>query len=107
MPYRWRIASTFANPSCLAAPGAELGNLPRRLVTAKHEGLANVDAIIQRYGIPRGWPAETLRVYLTRYMRYDIGDRELEAIRLFHRLAARHGIIESARELDLIEPGDE
>lgn len=94
----------FVFAAWMAASDAKLGDLPERLVVAKHEGLTNVDAIIQRYGTPRGWPAPTLRVYLTRYMRYDIGDRELEAIRLFHSLAERHGIIESARELDLVAP---
>jgi predicted solute-binding protein len=52
-----------------------------------------VDEIVQRYAVPRGWPAETARDYLTRYLQFDIGDRQLEAIRTFHRYAAEDGII--------------
>jgi hypothetical protein len=35
-------------------------------------------------------------------MRYDINERELEAIRRFHRLAAEEGVIPSARELRIL-----
>ncbi|MDQ3440582.1 MAG: menaquinone biosynthesis protein [Planctomycetota bacterium] len=60
---------------------------------AKREGLANVDEIVQQYAVPRGWPANTAREYLTRYLQFDIGERQLEAIRTFHRFAAEDGII--------------
>ncbi len=60
---------------------------------AKREGLANVDEIVRQYAIPRGWPANTAREYLTRYLQFDIGERQLEAIRTFHRFAAEDGII--------------
>jgi len=29
--------------------------------------------------------------YLTIYLKFDVGERELGAIRLFHELAAKHG----------------
>jgi chorismate dehydratase len=60
---------------------------------AKRDGLAHVDEIVQRYAVPRGWPAPIAREYLTRYLQFDIADRELEAIRTFHRFAAEEGII--------------
>ena len=60
---------------------------------AKREGLAHVDEIVQRYAIPRGWPASIAREYLTRYLQFDIEDRHLDAIRTFHRFAADEGII--------------
>lgn len=63
------------------------------LRAAKRAGLANVDEIVQRYAVPRGWPAEIAREYLTRYLQFDIEDRQLEAIRTFHRFAAEEGII--------------
>jgi chorismate dehydratase len=63
------------------------------LRAAKRAGLANVDEIVERYAVPRGWPAPIAREYLTRYLQFDIGDRQLEAIRTFHRLAAEEGII--------------
>ena len=69
---------------------------------AKQEGLAHVDEIVRQYAVPRGWPADTARDYLTRYLQFDIGERELEAIRTFHRFAAEEGIISSPpRALDV------
>lgn len=92
----------FVFATWMATPGAELGDLPQRLSDAKRVGLQHVDEIVQRYGIPRGWPADILRTYLTHYMRYDIDEPQLAAIRLFHQLAARHGMIGAARELDVV-----
>jgi len=35
-------------------------------------------------------------------LKFDVGEKELEAIKLFHQLAAKHGVIEGAiRELSL------
>jgi chorismate dehydratase len=62
---------------------------------AKREGLAHVDEIVQQYAVPRGWPADVAREYLTRYLQFDIGERQLEAIRRFHRFAAEEGIVPS------------
>jgi len=40
--------------------------------------------------------------YLTVYLKFDIGPRQLQAIKMFHQLAARHGAIEGAvRELEI------
>jgi chorismate dehydratase len=62
---------------------------------AKRAGLAHVDEIVQRYAVPRGWPAPIAREYLTRYLQFDIEEPQLEAIRVFHRFAAEDGIIPS------------
>ena len=63
------------------------------LRAAKRAGLANVEEIVERYAVPRGWPAEVAREYLTRYLQFDVEERQLEAIRTFHRFAAEEGII--------------
>jgi hypothetical protein len=40
--------------------------------------------------------------YLSVYLKFDVGERELNAIRLFHELAAKHGAVEGkVRELVL------
>ena len=57
--------------------------------------MAHVDEIVRQYAVPRGWPADVAREYLTRYLQFDIGERQLEAIRTFHRFAAEEGIIPS------------
>jgi chorismate dehydratase len=85
-----------------ARRGVELGDLPGRLERAKREGLGHVREIVERYAVGRGWPAGLAWQYLTVYLKYDVGAREMEAIRLFHRLAAKHGAIDGAmRELEV------
>jgi chorismate dehydratase len=81
--------------------GTDLGDLPAQLEQAKQRGLAHVDEIISLHAIPRGWPAPIARQYLTQYLKYGIGDDQLRAIRLFHELASKHGIVESPRPLQL------
>jgi chorismate dehydratase len=63
------------------------------LRSAKRAGLAHVDEIVQRFAVPRGWPAPIAREYLTRYLQFDIEEPQLEAIRAFHRFAAEDGFI--------------
>jgi len=78
----------------MARADCELGDLPQRLERAKRLGLEHVDEIITRYAVPRGWPAEIARQYLTSYLQYDIGPAQLRAIELFHQLAAKYAMID-------------
>jgi len=55
--------------------------------------MAHLNEIVQRDAIPRGWPADLALRYMTEFLKYDIGPRQIEAIRLFHQLAAKHGMI--------------
>jgi chorismate dehydratase len=84
-----------------ARADAKLDDLPQRLEIAKRAGLQNVRKIIERYAIPRGWPEKLAEQYLTRYLKFDIGDAQIRAIEKFHRLAADHGIIDRARPLEM------
>jgi chorismate dehydratase len=81
--------------------GARLGDLPQRLGRARELGMRNLPAIIQRDAVSRGWPAELAMKYLSENLKFEVGERELEAIRLFHQLAREDGLIESVRELEL------
>ncbi len=84
----------FLFAAWVARDGVDLGDLPERLAAAKVAGLADVDAIVQRFAVPRGWPAGLARQYMTDYLKYDVGPRQLEAVRLFHALAFRHGMLD-------------
>ncbi|MDB5304440.1 MAG: hypothetical protein JWM97_1989 [Phycisphaerales bacterium] len=86
----------FVFAAWMAREGVDLGSLPADLECAKREGLRHVDEIITRHALPRGWPPGIARRYLTEYLQYDIGPRQLEAVRLFHQLAHRHGVLEHA-----------
>ena len=93
----------FVFAAWMARPGVDLRDLADQLDRAKRAGLAHVDRIIERFAIPKGWPADIARVYLTKRLHYDIGPRQLEAIRIFHRLAHLYGLIPHApRELELV-----
>jgi chorismate dehydratase len=90
----------FVFAAWVARGDADLGDLPLQLDLAKQQGMAHLDEIVQKDAIPRGWPAELARRYMTEYLKYNIGPRQVDAIRLFHQLAAKHGMIPaSPREL--------
>lgn len=81
--------------------GTDLGNLPERLRQARDRGLADLPNIVARHAVPRGWPADLAMQYLSEYLKYEIGPAQLDAIRLFHDLAAKYAIIPAPRPLEL------
>jgi len=87
-----------------ARKGIDLGDLPAQLEEAKRAGLLNVKEIVQRYAVGKGWPAGLALQYLTVYLKFDIGPKQLEAIRKFHSLAAKHGMIEAVRDVEIYSP---
>jgi chorismate dehydratase len=76
-----------------ARQGVDLGDLPARLEKAKRDGLAHAKELIERHAIPRGWPAGVALQYLTVYLKFDVGPRQLEAIERFFQLASAHNLI--------------
>jgi chorismate dehydratase len=76
-----------------ARGGVELGDLPAVLIAAKGRGLSIVDRLVEQHAVPRGWPREIARRYLTEYLKFDIGPQQIEAIALFHELAGKHGLV--------------
>jgi chorismate dehydratase len=85
-----------------ARSGVDLGDLPARLAAAKRDGLAHVREIVEQHAVRRGWPAGLALQYLSVYLKFDVGPRELAAIAHFHQLAARHGAIdEPVRQLEV------
>ncbi len=88
----------------VARSGVALGDLPRRLEAAKRAGLEHVNEIVTRHAIPRGWPAGVALQYMTMYLKYDITPLHLTAIRRFHELAWKHGMLDAPpRPLDVVE----
>ncbi|HZZ43049.1 MAG TPA: menaquinone biosynthesis protein [Tepidisphaeraceae bacterium] len=96
----------FVFAAWMVRQGVELGDLPMKLEAAKRAGLKHVDELVRAYAVPRGWPAEVARRYLTQHLKYDIGPREIEAIALFHQLAAKHGVLAMPpRAVKMYKPG--
>jgi len=77
----------------VARDGVFLRDLPARLATARQSGLSHATEIVRQYAVPRGWPAVLALQYLTRYLQYEIGGRQLAAITRFHQLAAKYELI--------------
>jgi chorismate dehydratase len=85
-----------------ARAGAELGELPRWLTAARQAGSRHIEEIIEQFALPRGWPAPLARQYLTVNLQYEIGERQLQAIKRFHALAEKHGILQRRQELRVV-----
>ncbi|HEX8323156.1 MAG TPA: menaquinone biosynthesis protein [Tepidisphaeraceae bacterium] len=64
------------------------------LADCLRRGLADVDALVAREAVPRGWPADVARRYLTEYLKFTIGPKQLEAIGLFHQFAWEVGALD-------------
>lgn len=79
----------------VARDDADLGDLPQRLAAARVAGLANLAELIRKYAVPRGWPPGLALQYLSVYLKYEIGPRQIEAIGRFHQMAAEAGLIPS------------
>lgn len=87
-----------------AVPGVELGELPTILAQARVRGLANAHKLVEKFAVPRGWPAGIALQYLTMYLKYEIGPLQLQAIRTFHQYAEELGLLTGPRrELEVVE----
>jgi chorismate dehydratase len=77
----------------VARRDADLSEVTRALRQAKQQGTRNVEAIAAREGPPLGLSvAETVR-YLTEYIRFDFGPRELQGLTLFYESAVNLGLV--------------
>ncbi len=83
----------FVFAAWAARKGADLADLPAQLERAKRNGLDHVDELIARHAIPRGWPAGVALQYLTVYLKFDVGARQIDAMTRFFQLAGKHNLI--------------
>lgn len=84
----------FVFAAWMGRADADLGDLPMILSAARQRGLADVDAIVARFAPLHHWPTPIARQYLTEYLQFGIGPPQLDAIRRFHVLAGKHGVLE-------------
>ncbi len=76
----------------VARRDADLSEVSRALRQAKQQGTRNVQTIAERNGPPLGLTVtETVR-YLTEYIRFDFGPREVEGLKLFYESAVKLGL---------------
>ncbi len=95
MPFVFAVWITHAGTALI------YGNLPKRLEQARIQGLSDLPNIIARHAITLGWPEDLATQYLSTYLKFEIAQPQLTAIRHFHELAAKHKIIPAPRPLKL------
>lgn len=78
-------------------PGVVPPDAVRALQEARDAGVGASDAIAEDYGNPG--QADVCRVYLRENIQYQMGDREIAGVLRSYDLAAKHGLIDAAREL--------
>ena len=78
---------------------AESDGLAEALGDSAAYGLARIEEIAAIEGPRRGFDPALVREYLTRFVRFEIGDREREAMQLYLRLAAELGLAEPAPDV--------
>ena len=82
----------FVFAAWMGRADADLGDLPEILAIARVKGLAEIEQIVAQHAPTHRWPLPIAHQYLESYLRFEIAEPQLEAIRLFHRLAAKHGV---------------
>ncbi|HEX8521651.1 MAG TPA: menaquinone biosynthesis protein [Tepidisphaeraceae bacterium] len=83
----------FVFAAWMGRDGEDYTALAQVLRAAKESGMKNIDGIIKKFAVPLGWPVQLAWQYLTQNLTFDIRSHELQAIRLFHQVAAEEGII--------------
>jgi len=83
--------------------GVGLNGIPEKLNAARDLGLAHLEEISRQGADSLQLPVDMVRQYLTRNLHFTLGKAEQMGLRLFHELAAQHGL---AGETPLTFRGD-
>ncbi len=78
---------------------ANSDGLAAALAESAAYGMGRIEEIVRAESPRLGLEPEAVREYLTRYVRYELGDREREAMCLYLRLASELGLVETSRGL--------
>ena len=65
--------------------------------------LDSMDDFLEEEARLHDWPVELASRYLNGLIRYELGEAELAGLRTFHELAVKHGLVDSARPLEIYE----
>lgn len=83
-----------------AAPrGEDVSELAALLSATRDRGEAAAELIAADFGPGLNWPVALAKRYLTRRLKFRMGQRQRQAIARFFELAEKHGLIEPAGEL--------
>jgi chorismate dehydratase len=99
----WRrlTGRPFVFAAWMTRADADLGDLPARLDRVRRSNRPRLCEIGRRYAESDGWPPDLAARYLSSNLRYDLGDRELEAVEDFWRRCHEIGSIDEVRPMRL------
>ena len=93
----------FVFAAWMARADTHLDGLPKLLRETLDEGMQNIEAMVAGDALPRGWPADVARDYLTRLLKFPLdlaaGSPQRQAIELFHNLAWQAGATQDHRPI--------
>lgn len=83
-----------------AAPRSlDVSELAPLLSAARDRGVASAETIAADFGPGLGWPVTLARRYLTTRLKFNLGDRQRQALRKFVELSRANGIVTASEEL--------
>lgn len=85
----------------MARRGTDPTALAVRLQTVRLTNQARLGQIAARYAPLLGWPLSLAHIYLTRYLRFEVDEPQIQAIQTFFDLAHQEGLISHLRALQL------
>ncbi len=91
----------FVFATWMTRAGSELGELPDRLDKIRRHNSDRLADIASTYAGASGWPVDLAASYLSRNLRYEIGEQELAGIEEFWRRCHDCGIIDELRPMRL------
>ncbi len=77
----------------------ELGNLGEMLSAARDLGMSSVHLIASDYAPTLGWPVALAQRYLTRRLKFTLGDKQREGMATFLSLAKKYDLVAQEQEL--------
>lgn len=93
----------FVFATWLAPPETDLGSLPQILKEIRRDNCANLETLVGSWASNHGWPEDAALIYLRDLLDYEIGEQQLQAIRLFWKKCADLGLISRLKEIDALE----
>ena len=103
----WKRATglPFVFAAWTARSDADRARLAGVLRGARERGVARAHRLAEAYAEGHGWPTDLARRYLGEVLRYEIGPRQVEAIRRFGRACFEMGLSASDGAARLPETG--
>ncbi len=89
----WAVRQSTVADSDTASRGVTLETIAADTCASRDRGLAHVEVLVAEWSARLPLSAETIRTYLTENIHYILDASCMEGMRLFYRLAAKHGIL--------------